>query len=136
MTTRHLYNQTQQSWNLTFEGGSLPDLPGATGQGAYWSGTMGPGATVTLVFIQSSGQIDIGATDGSDSAQYSFSTNAFGSDPSWQHNGDTPGISLNSPADGDMQLFGKIGQQIVSGELGGAAPQAAGDAVPAAAAPE
>lgn len=110
MTTRHLYNNTAEAWQITFVGGSLPDLPGASeNQQANWVGTIPANSSCSLTFGQNSGQLLLSSAKGTQWS-YSFSTNSFYTDPKWNHNGDTPGAVLNDPSDGDFQIVEDLPQ--------------------------
>jgi hypothetical protein len=111
MTTRHLYNNTDESWQVTFQGGSLPDLQGATQQpDGNWQGTIAANGTCALEFDQNGGMIYLQSAKGTNWS-YRFSTNDLDADPSWDHDGDTPGARLNDPADGDFQIDQDVPQE-------------------------
>jgi nitrous oxidase accessory protein NosD len=118
MTTRTLYNNTDEAWKVQFEGGSLPGLTGASrNQLGNWTGTVPANQTCNLEFDNNSGQIWLTSAKGTN-WNYRFSTNDFDADPSWDHDGDTQGCNLNSPANGDFQ----IEQDVPQGRLSSGGP--------------
>jgi hypothetical protein len=103
MTTRHLYNNTDEVWHIRFSGGSLPDLAGASQQDGIWIGKILENASCALEFDANAGNIFLRSHVGT-AWSYDFSTNEFDDDPHWDHDGDTNGATLNDPADGDFQI--------------------------------
>ena len=104
MTTRHLYNDTDEVWHIRFNGGSLPDLEGASQESdGIWVGKILENSSCALEFDANSGSIGLRSWKGT-MWSYNFSTNDFDADPKWDHDGDTNGATLNDPADGDFRI--------------------------------
>lgn len=114
MTTRTLYNNTQEEWQIAFSGGSLPGLSGASqAPDGTWSGSLPSNQNCSLEFDENSGSIWLTSAKGT-KWSYNFTTNAFDSNPSWNHNGDTPGCTLNDPANGDFQILADVPQYLAA----------------------
>ncbi len=104
MTTRHLYNNTDEILAGHLPGRIPADLPGVFRQpDGDWAGTLAANSSCALEFDQNSGALYLTSSKGTN-WDYGFSTNDLDADPSWDHHGDTPGARLNDPANGDFQI--------------------------------
>ncbi|KQN25380.1 hypothetical protein ASE86_03825 [Sphingomonas sp. Leaf33] len=103
-TTRHIYNNTGVAWQIWLDGGNLQDLPGTPPGEGVTSGTLPGKTTCAMELVSPNGSIGLKSEASGNQWNYGYSTGEFSTTPSWDHNGDTNGCSLNDPADCDFQI--------------------------------